>query len=171
MPQARRQPTRRTRPGRRTGRTRRPESGAAARRDAIREILARRTVASQDQLASHLASRGIRAAQATVSRDLGLLGVVRTATADGPRYRIPGDDGGLPLDPVRRLVDAVTSNGHLLVVRTKSGAASTVARAVDDAHLDGVLGTLAGDDTVFVAPTRERTAAKLALRLKRLLGV
>jgi transcriptional regulator of arginine metabolism len=154
-----------------TTRARRREPGAAGRRDAIREILAQRAVASQDQLAQHLAARGIHAAQATVSRDLGLLGVVRFATAAGPRYQIPGDNGALPLDPVRRLVDAVTSNGHLLVVRTKSGAASTVARAVDDARLQGVLGTLAGDDTVFVAPTRQRVAATLAVRLKRLLGV
>lgn len=151
--------------------SRQEPAGAAARRDAIREILARRSVARQEQLMQHLAARGIHAAQATVSRDLGLLGVVRTMTGDGPRYRIPGDDGGLPLDPVRRLAESVESNGHLLVVRTKAGAASTVARAVDDAHLQGVLGTLAGDDTVFVAPARGQGVAKLALRLRRLLGL
>ena len=59
---------------------------------------------------------------------------------------------------MRRLVDAVLTNGQLVVVRTKAGAASTVARAIDDARLADVLGTIAGDDTIFVAPARARAA-------------
>ncbi len=146
-------------------------SGAGARRDAIREILSRRAVTSQDDLQRHLAARGITAAQATVSRDLALLGVNRAAGANGPRYQIPGDDGALPLDPVRGLADAVLTNGVLVVVRTKAGAASTIARAIDEARLGDTLGTIAGDDTIFVAPTRARGAPALARRLRKLFGV
>ncbi len=144
--------------------------GAGARRDAIREILSREIIASQEDLQRRLAERGIAAAQATVSRDLGLLGVSRAAGPAGSRYRIPASDAALPIEPVRGLVDGVGTNGSLVVVRTKAGAASTVARAIDDAHLGGTLGTVAGDDTIFVAPARTREAPELARRLRRLFG-
>ncbi|MES1207586.1 MAG: arginine repressor [Pseudomonadota bacterium] len=145
-------------------------SGGASRRNAIRELLARHAVTSQDELQRHLAARGITAAQATVSRDLVLLGVTRVATPDGHRYHIPDDDGALPIDLVRGLVEAVVTNGVLVVVRTKAGAASTIARAIDDARVADALGTIAGDDTIFVAPARPRGAAALARQLRRLLG-
>jgi transcriptional regulator of arginine metabolism len=143
----------------------------AARRDAIREILARGAVASQDELQRELRARGIHAAQATLSRDLAALGVRRGSGPEGPRYEIDGDGGGLPMDPVRRLADSVETNGVMVVVRTKASAASTVARAIDDARLPDVLGTLAGDDTIFVVPGSARGAAALVKHLRQLLGV
>jgi transcriptional regulator of arginine metabolism len=144
---------------------------AAARRDAIREILARGPVPSQDELQRHLRARGIRAAQATLSRDLAALGVRRGSGPSGPRYVIEGDTGGLPIEPVRRLAESVETNGLMVVVRTKASAASTVARAIDDARLPDVLGTLAGDDTIFVVPGSARGAAALVKQLRGLLGV
>jgi transcriptional regulator of arginine metabolism len=146
-------------------------TATAARRDVIREILARHAIASQETLRRHLAARGIRVAQATLSRDMAALGVRRAAGPAGPRYFVDGDGGGLPLDPVRRLVDAVETNGLLVVVRTKASAASTVARALDEARVPELLGTLAGDDTIFVAPSTPRGAAGLARRLKKILGL
>lgn len=124
-----------------------------------------------------LAARGIAAAQATVSRDLVVLGIARAAAPDGPRYQLASGDGALPIDPVRGLVEAVLTNDVLVVVRTKAGAASTVARAIDDARLRGALGTIAGDDTIFVAPAPAATratpgaAARLAQQLRRLFSV
>jgi transcriptional regulator of arginine metabolism len=147
------------------------ENGTSSRRDAIREILARHVVESQDALRRHLAARGIRAAQATLSRDMALLGVRRAVGPTGPRYLVDGDAGALPLDPIRRLVDGVESNGQLVVVRTKASAAPTVARALDEARLPGALGTLAGDDTIFVAPAQPRGAHALARRLRKLFGL
>ena len=144
---------------------------AASRRDAIREILARGAVPSQDELRRQLRARGIRAAQATLSRDLAALGVRRGSGPEGPRYVMEGDGGGLPLEPVRRLAESVETNGLMVVVRTKASAASTVARAIDDAHLPDVLGTLAGDDTIFIVPGSARGAAALVRRLRDLLGV
>ncbi|HVR64007.1 MAG TPA: arginine repressor [Polyangia bacterium] len=141
-----------------------------ARRDAIREILARHPVSTQEGLRRHLAARGIRAAQATLSRDMVALGVQRSARPGGARYVVEGDGGLLPIDPVRRLVDSVKTNGALVVVRTKASAAPTVARALDEAALGDVLGTLAGDDTVFVAPANPRGGRALAHQLRRLLG-
>lgn len=146
-------------------------ASAEARRDAIREILGRHVVSTQDGLRRHLAARGIRAAQATLSRDMAVLGVRRTGSPSGPRYLVGADGGALPIEPVRRLVDGVNSNGALVVVRTKAGAASTVARALDEAGFDDLLGTLAGDDTIFVAPAAAQGGRALARRLRRLLGV
>jgi transcriptional regulator of arginine metabolism len=100
-----------------------------------------------------------------------MLGVARTAAAGGPRYQVPGDGGALAIEPVRGLVDAVLNNGSLGVVRTKASAASTIARAIDDARLGDTLGTLAGDDTIFVAPARDGGAPALARRLRKLFGV
>jgi len=146
-----------------------------ARRDAIREILAggngAPAVTSQDELRRRLRARGFKASQATLSRDMAVIGVQRAAGADGPRYRIDGDGGALPLDPVRRLVDGVESSDTLVIVRTKASAASTVARALDEAHLDEVLGTIAGDDTVLVAPRRSGDTREVARRLRSVLGL
>lgn len=146
-------------------------TGTAARRDVIREILSRHPVASQEDLRRYLAARGIRVAQATLSRDMVALGARRAAGPGGPRYLVDGDGGALPLDPVRRLVDSVETNGLIIVVRTKASAAPTVARALDEARLPELMGTLAGDDTIFVAPSAARGAAALARRLKKILGV
>jgi len=145
--------------------------GDESRRDAIREILAKRPVTTQAELRRRLGERGIRASQATLSRDMAVLGVHRAAGTEGPRYIIDGDGGAIPLDPVRRLVEAIDSSDALVVVRTKASAAATVARALDEAGIDDVLGTLAGDDTVFVAPRRSGGARALARRVRALLGI
>jgi len=148
-----------------------------ARRAAIREILGgggdgrNGAVASQAELRRRLRARGFKASQATLSRDMAVIGAQRAAGADGPRYLVDGDGGALPLEPVRRLVDGVDHSDTLVVVRTTARPASTVARALDEAHLDDVLGTIAGDDTVFVAPRRSREGDRLARRLRTLLGL
>ncbi|HTB57366.1 MAG TPA: arginine repressor [Polyangia bacterium] len=142
-----------------------------ARRDAIREILSGRPIANQGELLRRLGARGIRASQATLSRDMAMLGVRRAVGPDGPRYLVDGDGGALPLEPVRRLVDGVESNGALVIVRTKSSAAATVARALDEAGLSEVMGTLAGDDTVFVAPRRAGGGHRVAGKLRVLFGL
>jgi transcriptional regulator of arginine metabolism len=142
-----------------------------ARRDAIREILSGRPIANQGELLRRLGARGIRASQATLSRDMAMLGVRRAVGPDGPRYLVDGDGGALPLEPVRRLVDGVESNGALVIVRTKSSAAATVARALDEAGLTEVMGTLAGDDTVFVAPRRAGGGHRVAGKLRVLFGL
>ena len=142
-----------------------------ARRDAIREILSGRPIANQGELLRRLGARGIRASQATLSRDMAMLGVRRAVGPDGPRYLVDGNGGALPLEPVRRLVDGVESNGALVIVRTKSSAAATVARALDEAGLTEVMGTLAGDDTVFVAPRRAGGGHRVAGKLRVLFGL
>ncbi len=139
------------------------------RRDAIRSILGESAVASQGDLLRQLRRRGIRSSQATLSRDMAALGVRRVVGPAGPRYLVDDDDGALPLDPVRRLVTSVESNGALVVVRTQASTAAAVARALDEARVPEILGTLAGDDTVFVAPRRAGGGGPLATKLRQLL--
>jgi len=141
------------------------------RRAAIREILSGRPIANQGELLRRLGARGIRASQATLSRDMAMLGVRRAVGPEGPRYLVDENGGALPLDPVRRLVEGVESNGALVIVRTKSSAAPTVARALDEAGLTDVMGTLAGDDTVFVAPRRAGGGHRVAGKLRALFGL
>jgi len=137
----------------------------------VREILLGGGATSQESLQRALAARGIHAAQPTISRDLVSIGASRQSAAGGARYAIPAGDTALPIEPVRGLVDAVESNGLLIVVRTKASAAPAIARALDDARLDDILGTLAGDDTIFVAPRRPRAAEALVRRMRRLFGI
>jgi transcriptional regulator of arginine metabolism len=147
------------------------QSEADRRRDAIREILSGRPIANQGELLRRLGARGIRASQATLSRDMAVLGVRRAVGPEGPRYLVEGNGGALPLDPVRRLVDGVESNGALVIVRTKASAAATVARALDEAGLTEVMGSLAGDDTVFVAPRQASGGHRTAAKLRVLFGL
>ena len=144
-------------------------SPAENRRDAIRAILADGAIANQGELLRRLRQRGIRASQATLSRDMAALGVRRAVGPGGPRYLVDEGDGALPLDPVRQLVSSVESNGGLVVVRTQASTAAAVARALDEAGLPEILGTLAGDDTIFVAPRKAGAGAALAVKLRQLL--
>ncbi len=134
------------------------------RRDEIRRLIAGRPVATQEELRELLLARGHAVTQATLSRDLAQLGARRVALpAGGTAYEL-GDAPPLLADLVR----AIDDNGSLVVVHTHPGAAQVVAGAVDRARLPEVLGTIAGDDAIFLAPARGVTAARLTRRLRDL---
>jgi transcriptional regulator of arginine metabolism len=141
------------------------------RRDALARLVRARRIATQEELLAALARQGHRATQATLSRDLTRLGARRVTRPEGSFYEVDGPttEGGQAL--LRGLVLAIDTNASLVVVRTAAGAASAVARAVDDARLPEVLGTIAGDDTIFVAPAGALRPARLAVRLGALLGL
>ncbi len=119
------------------------------RHEAIREIVRACSVGTQNELADALGKRGFDVAQATVSRDIAEMDLRKE---DGA-YVLPED---LRLSQmVRTLVHDVARAGNQVVVKTEPGAAMSVAAAIDAAGLDGVLGTIAGDDTIFVAAASE----------------
>lgn len=142
----------------------------AARERAILEIIDREAIDTQDALVGALAARGFAASQGTVSRDIQRLRLVKVPVGNGGhRYAAPGgiaDGAGLPDDTaLRDAGDAMTDLGHgeaLLVVKTLTGRATMVALAIDEARLAGVVGTVAGDDTVLVVI--EDAAARSAVR-------
>jgi len=140
------------------------------RREAVSRILRAGRVATQEELLGSLRREGFRATQGTLSRDLARLGARRVSRPEGSFYE-PGDGAPAAVAAaVAGLVSAVATNGSLVVIRTLPGSAPAVARAIDLARPAGVLGTIAGDDTVFVAPGKGRGAGALAGRLAGLFG-
>lgn len=132
-----------------------------ARQRAIRELIARRPIASQAALADALAERGFAVTQATVSRDIAELGLVKAPRSDGPVYVAPEDLAPVsapvrsPSDErLRRILDdvpvSVGRSGLILVLTGSAGTASVVAQAIDESTLIEQVGTLAGDNTVLV---------------------
>ncbi len=141
------------------------------RREAVARIIRSRRVGTQEELLAALAEAGEQATQATLSRDLTRLGARRVSRPDGAFYEVDGPAAASAFAALRGLVVAVDANDSLVVVRTAAGAASAVARAVDDARLAEVLGTIAGDDTIFVAPDAAVPPRRLAARLGEVLGI
>ena len=128
------------------------------RHRAIRDLVGQRPLRTQQELAAALRERGFRTTQATISRDVAELGLVKESSEGIQAYALP-----------RRLVEAETSGedrlrallrdlpielreaGLLLIVRTLPGSAHAIAAALDRARWPEVAGSIAGDDTVFVA--------------------
>ncbi|MDR7483258.1 MAG: arginine repressor [Armatimonadota bacterium] len=143
----------------------------------IFEIIARTPIATQEELVRALRARGIRVTQATVSRDIKRLGLVKVPTGDGSyRYAAPGATPP-PGEEVRRrlqrafadYVTAVEEGSGLVLVKTADGSAGPVAEAIDDAAWPEVAGTVAGDNTIIVVPRLARHRAVVLRRLRSLL--
>ncbi|MCR4374468.1 MAG: arginine repressor [Acidobacteria bacterium] len=138
------------------------------RQSQILEVVDHEAVASQEELRTHLAARGIAATQATISRDLKELGLVKRA-GDGAYVR-PGVERSSPAigEQLRRAVATQVRNvervGHQLVVRTDPGQAQGVAVLIDRAQLAEVAGTIAGDDTILIIGRGDAAAAALEVR-------
>ena len=142
------------------------------RQSAILDLVSRHVVHSQDTIRRQLAARGITATQATISRDIKELGLVKRA-ADGAYQRTHGEtrSPGVTGDRVRRAVVEYLYRAdrvkQLLVLKTDPGQAQPLAFALDQAAWPEVVGTLAGDDTVLVVMRTERGARTLERRLER----
>lgn len=137
-----------------------------ARERTIVDTVRDRVIRTQSDLVGALRERGFDVTQATVSRDIRRLGIVKLRDPQGRLRYLPGE-AERPAPVARRALatalrefatDLVTGDA-LLAVRTQSGCANAVAVAIDDAALDGVVATLAGDDTIFVllADAEERS--------------
>ena len=141
-------------------------------------ILEREAITSQAQLVELLATEGIVATQATVSRDLEELGAVKVRVPGGDLvYAIPELPQAriAPEDHLRRVlgdwVVEVAHSANLVVVRTPPGSAHVVGSALDRAGLDGVVGTVAGDDTILVVAAETTGGEELAKRLAEYAGL
>jgi transcriptional regulator of arginine metabolism len=148
------------------------------RQRAIRDLVEQRPIRTQQELAAALRERGFRTTQATISRDVAELGLVKAGRGGTQAYAIP-----------QRLRDAETSGeervrtllrdmpveireaGTMLVLRTLPGSAHPLAAALDRARWPEVVGSIAGDDTVFVAFTDRRALGRVRRRLEELAGL
>src|SRR5690606_18956568 len=134
-------------------------------------------VTNQAQLTELLAADGVTVTQATVSRDLEELGAIKVRVPGGDTvYAIPElpREQVSPQDHLRRVLGdwlvEVERSGDLVVLRTPPGSAHVVASAIDRNGLDGVVGTVAGDDTLLVI-AREGQGDPVALQLQQLAGL
>ncbi|HEY2429415.1 MAG TPA: arginine repressor [Acidimicrobiales bacterium] len=149
----------------------------AQRQHRIEKLLETHAVSSQAHLVELLAADGVVATQATVSRDLEEIGAVKVRVAGGDTvYAVPElpKDRLVPEEQLRRvLADWVVELGHsgnLVVLRTPPGSAHVVASALDRAGLPGVLGTVAGDDTLLIVASEKAGGDRVATRLRALIG-
>ena len=140
------------------------------RQSAILEIVDREAITSQEQLRERLRAQGIEATQATLSRDIRDLGLIKRA-ADGA-YRRAGSGQEPPVDPgivLRTAVDDYLRRHEaveqLVVLKTDAGQAQPLAVAIDRAGLAEIVGTIAGDDTILVICRSAPDAAVLSRRL------
>lgn len=141
------------------------------RQGAILRLVQQRPLSTQAEVADALRQEGHEAVQTTVSRDIAQLGLVKVRAADGRLvYAVPG---AADLDRLNELTTALrrwcvdlVAAGPLVVLRTPPGHANALARALDEAALPDVAGTVAGDDTIFVAPRDGLTGAELADELR-----
>lgn len=129
------------------------------RRELVRQLVASGRFRSQAEIVAALEARGMTATQATVSRDLASLGAMRGSRGGATAYLLPDDvitRGELPQPGrlERLLADlplVVDEAPPLVVLRTSPGGAQAIASAIDLSFLPGVVGTVAGDDTIFIA--------------------
>ena len=147
----------------------------ARRQAVILEVIDREALHSQEELRRRLRQRGFDATQATISRDIGELGLVKRA-GDGA-YQRPGVDTTNP-QTARTALERATAEflrraervQQLVVIRTGVGQAQPLALAIDRAQLTEAVGTIAGDDTILVIARDGRSAAALVRRLEAYAG-
>lgn len=151
------------------------ESSRLDRERRIREILGSQPVETQEELVEALRRQGLAVTQATVSRDIKRLGLVKVPWGDGRSHYVAPERPS-PVEVLRRLQHAVNeyvlsaeSGEDLIVIHTLTGRANAVAAAIDEIQWDEVVGTVAGDDTILVVPRRRTARDHLLLRFRRLM--
>jgi transcriptional regulator of arginine metabolism len=140
----------------------------------ILDVIRDNRVTSQEALRELLHERGTEVTQATLSRDIRELRLVKVPGADGTgHYSLPeGWEGTPPLESLLpTLFHSVDGVDHLLVIQTLKGAAQTVAAAIDWEEWPEVMGTLAGDDTILIIVRDPQTLPELRDRIERMAGL
>jgi len=136
----------------------------------MRSILAKDAVSTQAELRDVLATGGFEVTQATVSRDLDAIGAARVTNGSGVVYRIgsTGTDAHkiALFQAIDEFVVSVGVSGNLVVLHVPPGAAQFVASRIDAASVDGIMGTIAGDDTILIVADGAIGAEQISLRVQ-----
>ncbi|HET9454778.1 MAG TPA: arginine repressor [Gemmatimonadaceae bacterium] len=144
-------------------------AGKTQRHAAIMEIIGGVDVASQEQLRSLLAERGMKVTQATLSRDLHELGVARVPGETGVRYALPDRIASDAIPSLESLLPQLFSSidgvGEMIVLHTLASGAQPVSEAIDAAGWKEVLGTIAGENTILVVCRSAQARQAVTLRL------
>lgn len=144
------------------------------RQMAILDIIAKQDVETQEELAEALRARGIQVTQATVSRDIKELRLLKVLTPSGSYKYATADkaENGLSERFIRMLAESllsVAASNNLIVVKTLSGSANVAAEALDSLHWPEILGTLAGDNTILLIIRSEAEAPDVVRRIQEMI--
>ena len=138
----------------------------------IKNLISSQEIFNQTQLVKAMKQKGIKSTQATLSRDLTELGVVRIPTANGLIYRLSatGDETNLKYRVAEEII-SVAGNESVIVVKTYPGRAQGVAVFIDKQNDLDTLGTIGGDDTIIVIPKSVKKIKKTIEQIKIILGI
>lgn len=140
----------------------------------IREIIAKNNVETQDELVDYLRKAGFNITQATVSRDIKELSLIKVPYMDGRyKYSLPADQRYNPLQKLSRaLVDSFVSIDHtenLIVLKTLPGNANTVGVLIDHLDWTEIMGNISGDDTILIICKKKEETKQMVQRILDLL--
>ena len=146
--------------------------GKNKRQQIVLDIISKTEVNTQEELLTILAEKGLAVTQATVSRDIKDLGLIITAgLVKKYRYVLPDEAraGGKAAEQFRHAVKCVLKAMNTVVVKTISGNGNAVAALIDNMNIEWIVGTIAGDDTIFAVAKNEEDADKIVAELTALL--
>lgn len=145
------------------------KTDSKSRITAIKKLINEGLVSTQEEICEELRKLHFDITQSTVSRDLRRLGAVRTTNSQGEMvYQLSNrSKESVPLSVVETvstglagLIKNIQHNGYIIVIHTTPGSASLIAKHIDDVQPNGILGTIAGDDTIFVIPSSKDQAQR-----------
>lgn len=150
-----------------------PNLDAKTRLEALKELLSQGSLSTQDELRDKLERMDFAVTQSTISRDLRKLGAVKAIDPTGRTvYRLPDEPTStFTGNSLRDLVINIKTNGSIIAIKTTPGSASLIARHLDFILAEKLLGTLAGDDTVFVAPASLKNIRQAMQAIQKSLGI
>lgn len=146
-----------------------------ARHAKILEIISEKEIETQEELAAELQKRGIDVTQATVSRDIKELRLVKVLTEDGKRYKyapMTKIDTNISERLMTLLSESIVNvdyAGNIIVIKTLSGSASAAAEAIDTLNWKNIVGTIAGDNTIFVLVRNQEDIQELVEKFRKLM--
>ena len=145
------------------------------RQNKILDLIENNEVETQEELVTLLNKADYKVTQATISRDIKELHLIKVQSSSGAyKYAVNKKSKANDMDIMMRIfkdtVMSVDSAGNLVVIKTLSGSANAAAEVVDSLHFSGVMGTLAGDNTIFVATVSEQAAEEIAERFIKMVN-
>lgn len=148
---------------------------ASRRRTKILELVSSQSICTQNDLLNALREAGFDVTQPTVSRDVRSLRLTKERNGKGERCyavpkRVPDEPPDARIRIFQDVVVSINQSGSLVIIRTLNGSANAAAEVIDRLSFPEVLGTIAGDNTIFVAATSQETAAAAAARFSDLLS-
>ncbi len=141
----------------------------------ILDIISKHDIDTQEELVEYLKNEGFKVTQATISRDIKDMGIIKTLASDGRHYKYSvqrtkeSTVADKFLNMFKNTVLSIRSSGNLVVLKTEVGSAGPAAELIDKLNFEEVLGVIAGDNTIFVAIDNAEHTDMICDRLKSLL--